>query len=92
MTAKHCLLRAGGSQLSMAEGSVGIFNKRKRRSVSARLADLDPRDYQVRLDQAKAQVAQAQSALSGERPNVPKRPPSQEDVPRAVESCQRRLG
>ncbi len=35
------------------------------------LVDLDPRDYQVRLDQAQAQVAQAQGALSGERPNVP---------------------
>jgi membrane fusion protein (multidrug efflux system) len=35
------------------------------------LVDLDPRDYQARLDQAKAQLAQAESALSGVRPNVP---------------------
>jgi membrane fusion protein (multidrug efflux system) len=35
------------------------------------LVDLDPRDYQTRLDQAKAQLAQVQGALSGVRPNVP---------------------
>jgi membrane fusion protein, multidrug efflux system len=35
------------------------------------LVDLDPRDNQIRLDQAQAQLALAQSALSGARPNVP---------------------
>ena len=35
------------------------------------LVDLDPRDNQVKLDEAKAQLAQAQSALSAERPSVP---------------------
>ena len=35
------------------------------------LVDLDARDNQVRLDQAQAELAQAQSALSGARPNVP---------------------
>jgi membrane fusion protein (multidrug efflux system) len=35
------------------------------------LVDLDPRDYQVRQDQAQAQLAQAQSGLSGVRPGVP---------------------
>jgi len=35
------------------------------------LVDLDPRDYQVRLDQAQAQLAQAQGGLSGARPGVP---------------------
>jgi membrane fusion protein (multidrug efflux system) len=35
------------------------------------VVDLEPRDYQVKLDQAQAQFAQAQSGLSGERPSVP---------------------
>ncbi len=35
------------------------------------LVDLDPRDNQVSLDQAEAQVRQAQSMLSSQRPNVP---------------------
>ncbi len=35
------------------------------------LVDLDPRDYQVSLDQAEAQVKQAQSMVSSQRPNVP---------------------
>src|ERR1700723_4240652 len=32
------------------------------------LVDLDPRDIQVKLDQARAQLAQAQGQLAGERP------------------------
>jgi membrane fusion protein, multidrug efflux system len=35
------------------------------------LVDLDPHDNQVRVDQAQAQLAQAQSGLAGERPNIP---------------------
>jgi membrane fusion protein (multidrug efflux system) len=35
------------------------------------LVDLDPRDYQVALDQALAQFAQAQSAVIAQEPNVP---------------------
>ncbi len=35
------------------------------------LVDLDPRDNQVSLDQAEAQVRQAQSMLSSQQPNVP---------------------
>ncbi len=35
------------------------------------LVELDPRDYQVALDQAKASVAQAQAQLRAESPNVP---------------------
>jgi membrane fusion protein (multidrug efflux system) len=35
------------------------------------LADLDPRDYQVILDQAKAGYAQALAQLRAEHPNVP---------------------
>lgn len=35
------------------------------------LVELDPRDNQVSLDQAEAQVTQAQSMLSSQRPNVP---------------------
>jgi membrane fusion protein, multidrug efflux system len=35
------------------------------------LVDLDPRDFQVTIDQAKAQVAQAQSQVVAMRPNIP---------------------
>ena len=35
------------------------------------LVDLEPRDYQVKLDLAQALFAQAQSGLSGARPGVP---------------------
>jgi membrane fusion protein, multidrug efflux system len=35
------------------------------------LVDLDPRDYQVALDQTRAQVAQARSQVTALRPNVP---------------------
>jgi membrane fusion protein (multidrug efflux system) len=35
------------------------------------IADVDPTDLQIELDQAKAQVAQAQAQLDAEDPNVP---------------------
>ncbi len=35
------------------------------------LVDLDPRDFQVAIDQARAQVAQARSQVTAQRPNVP---------------------
>lgn len=35
------------------------------------LVDLDPRDFQVAVDQARAQLAQAQSQVTAQRPNVP---------------------
>jgi membrane fusion protein (multidrug efflux system) len=35
------------------------------------LVDLDPRDYQVAVDQAEAQLAQAQSTVTAQQPNVP---------------------
>jgi membrane fusion protein (multidrug efflux system) len=35
------------------------------------LVDLDPRDFQVAVDQARAQVAQARSQVTAQRPNVP---------------------
>src|ERR1700723_4035191 len=35
------------------------------------LVELDPRDIQVKLDQAQAQLVQARGQLAGERPNVP---------------------
>ena len=35
------------------------------------LVDLDPRDFQVALDQARAQVAQARSQVTAQQPNVP---------------------
>ncbi|MGD0446602.1 MAG: HlyD family secretion protein [Edaphobacter sp.] len=39
--------------------------------VGDTLVELDPRDIQVKLDQAQAQLAQARGQLAGERPNVP---------------------
>ena len=35
------------------------------------LVDLDPRDYQVAVEQAQAQLAQAQTMVSAQQPNVP---------------------
>jgi membrane fusion protein (multidrug efflux system) len=35
------------------------------------LVDLDPRDFQVAIDQASAQVAQARSQVTAQQPNVP---------------------
>ena len=35
------------------------------------LVDLDPRDFQVALDQAAAQLSQARSMVIGQQPNVP---------------------
>jgi len=35
------------------------------------LVDLDPRDFQVAIDQARAQVAQAQSQVTAQRPAIP---------------------
>lgn len=35
------------------------------------LVDLDPRDYQTSLQQARAQVAQSQAQVAAENPNVP---------------------
>lgn len=39
--------------------------------VSDPLVDLDPRDFQVALDQALAQLVQARSMVFAQRPNVP---------------------
>ena len=35
------------------------------------LVDLDPRDFQVALDQARAQLAQARSQVTAQQPNIP---------------------
>jgi len=35
------------------------------------LVDLDPRDFQVAIDQTRAQLAQARSQVTAQRPNVP---------------------
>src|SRR5580658_7867657 len=35
------------------------------------LVDLDPRDFQVAVDEARAQVAQARSQVTAQQPNVP---------------------
>src|SRR3954447_1369940 len=39
--------------------------------AGAPLVDLDPRDFQVSLDQASAQLSQAESMVIAERPNLP---------------------
>ena len=39
--------------------------------VRESLVDLDPRDYQVALDQALAQLSQAQSMVIAQQPNIP---------------------
>src|SRR5215470_12677595 len=39
--------------------------------TSQLLVELDPRDYQVALDQAEANLAQAQAQVRAENPNVP---------------------
>ncbi|MFL6447103.1 MAG: HlyD family secretion protein [Bryobacteraceae bacterium] len=39
--------------------------------AGAPLVDLDPRDFQVSLDQALAELSQAQSMVIAERPNLP---------------------
>lgn len=39
--------------------------------AGASLVDLDPRDLQVSLEQARAEVAQAESLVVAERPNLP---------------------
>src|SRR5579875_16518 len=39
--------------------------------AGAPLVDLDPRDYQVSLEQAQAQMAQARTQVIFARPNVP---------------------
>jgi membrane fusion protein (multidrug efflux system) len=35
------------------------------------LVDLDPRDFEVAIDQVRAQLAQAQSQVTAQRPNIP---------------------
>ena len=39
--------------------------------VGQPLVDLDPRDFQVSLDQVKAQLLQARSMVSAQQPNIP---------------------
>src|SRR6202789_3440335 len=51
---------------------VNVYVQNNQRvKVGDPLVELDPRDIQVKLDQAKAQLAQARGQLAGERPNVP---------------------
>ena len=51
---------------------IGVYAENDQAVTAGQLlVDLDPRDYQVALDQANASVSQAQAALRAESPNVP---------------------
>jgi membrane fusion protein (multidrug efflux system) len=58
---------------SRVDGTItGVYTDNNRFVKAGELlVQLDPRDFQVTLDQARAQVAQAESQVSALRPNVP---------------------
>jgi membrane fusion protein (multidrug efflux system) len=58
---------------SRVDGSITAVYVDNNRIVKAGepLVDLDPRDFQVAIDQARAQVAQARSQVIAQQPNVP---------------------
>jgi membrane fusion protein (multidrug efflux system) len=57
--------RVGGTVLHVAVGDNQLVE------AGAVLADIDPRDYQVALDRARAELANAQAELVAARANVP---------------------
>jgi membrane fusion protein (multidrug efflux system) len=58
---------------SRVEGTVSHVYVDDNQAVKANdpLVDLDPRDYQVALDAAQAQLSQARTMVSAQQPNVP---------------------
>jgi membrane fusion protein (multidrug efflux system) len=58
---------------SRVEGTIARVYVEDNQAVKANdpLVDLDPRDYQVALDQAAAQLAQARTMIFAQQPNVP---------------------
>jgi membrane fusion protein, multidrug efflux system len=51
---------------------IGVYTDNNRTVVKNQtLVDLDPRDFQVAVEQARANLAQAQGALAATNPNVP---------------------
>jgi len=51
---------------------IGVYTENNRSVVQNQtLADLDPRDYQVAVEQARANLTQALGQLAAENPNVP---------------------
>jgi membrane fusion protein (multidrug efflux system) len=58
---------------SRVEGTVARVYVDDNQAVKANdpLVDLDPRDYQVALDQAEAQLAQARTMIFAQQPNIP---------------------
>ena len=58
---------------SRVDGSITRVYVDSNQSVKAGdpLVDLDPRDFQVAVDQSRAQLAQAQSQVTAQRPNIP---------------------
>ena len=58
---------------SRVEGTISHVYVDDNQTVKANdpLVDLDPRDYQIALDAAEAQLAQARTMVSAQQPNVP---------------------
>ena len=58
---------------SRIQGTVIAVNTDENQFVTAgqALAQIDPRDYQVAVEQAKAQLTQSQAQIAAEHPNVP---------------------
>jgi membrane fusion protein (multidrug efflux system) len=58
---------------SRVEGTVAHVYVDDNQAVKANdpLVDLDPRDYQVALDAAEAQLSQARTMVSAQQPNIP---------------------
>ncbi len=51
---------------------IGVYTENNRSVVQNQtLVDLDPRDFQVAVEQARANLAQAEGALAATNPNVP---------------------
>jgi membrane fusion protein (multidrug efflux system) len=58
---------------SRIQGTVTAVNTDENQFVTAGqvIAQIDPRDYQVSVEQAKAQLTQSQADIAAEHPNVP---------------------
>ncbi len=58
---------------SRVQGTVTAVNTDENQFVSAGqvIAQIDPRDYQVAVEQAKAQLSQSHADIAAEHPNVP---------------------
>jgi membrane fusion protein (multidrug efflux system) len=66
----ECHLNAVSSRV---EGTITTVHVEENQHVDAGqlIAEIDPKDYQVAVDQAQAQLMQAQAQFQADRPNVP---------------------